>query len=220
MTGLYYHRNSEDSLRMVTHADYGLKAEYVENYQARLSRFDNDIKIQIHIRNGGNQDYLVPEHHRIARLYQFDDAFIYDAMIGPDALVTDWRAEQLEISLYTALMRSYDGSMDSNDVAWCYGAQRLWATAGRQPKGGHPRRQRQLRRGRYQLRAGSTAFEYDDKGVLLGYRQYSGGERYIHSRTSVSWWSSRRATGRSLEWYEGTDLDIPRPVAISCTTAP
>jgi hypothetical protein len=59
-------------------------------------------------------------------------------MIGPDALVTDWRAEQLEISLYTALMRSYDGSMDSNDVAWCYGLNACGQLLADSPKRSSP----------------------------------------------------------------------------------
>lgn len=211
MKGLYFHRNSEDSLRMVTHADYGLKAEYIANYQERLTQVDKDIKIQIHVRNGGNQDYLVPEHHRIARLYQFDDAFIYDAMIGPDALVSDWRAENLESSLYTALMRNYDGAMDANDVAWCYGLNACGLLLADSPKPVVADANGNYVEVGIQLRAGSTAFEYDDKGVLLGYRQYAGGERYYPQASECALVEFQTGYGqKSLDWHEGVaDLDIP-----------
>ena len=213
-TGLYYMRNAEDSLRMVTHADYALRVDYVNAYQPWLADKNVDLHVQLHIRNGGDRNYLVPEHHRIRTLYQFDDQLIHDAMIGGDALVQDWRAEYLEASLYGAIMRDYSGGFDAQDVAYCYGRNALGVLLADSPKEVVHDNNGNYADVAVQLQAGCTALEYDARGVLLGWRSFVGGERYYTQFAGTELVEFQTGLGqKALEWYAGNDpITLPTDV--------
>lgn len=204
--GLYYIRNAEDSMRMVTHADYSLRVDYVNAYQALLDDQNVNLRIQLHIRDAGDRNYLVPEHHRIARLYAFDDAVISAAMIGGDALVQDWQAPYLEGSLYPALMRDYSGNLDSNDVAYCYGANACGLLLANSPCVVNIEANGNWVPVGLQLQAGCTAFEYDAQGLLIGWRQFSGSERYYPQDSNCRLVEFQTGLGGSaLDWVQGND---------------
>lgn len=204
--GLYFMRNAEDSLRMVSHADYALRVDYVNAYQPWLTDANVDLYVQLHIRNGGDRNYLVPEHHRIAQLYQFDDKLIVDAMIGGDALVADFRAENLEASLYPALMRDYQGNFEALDVAYCYGRNALGVLLADSPKAVVHDNSGNYAPVGVQLQRGCTAFEYDKDGVLLSWRPFTGGERYYTQSAGAELVEFQTGLGqKAIDWFVGND---------------
>lgn len=212
--GLYYCRNAEDSLRMVTHADYALRVDYVNAYQALLADKNSDLRVQLHIRNAGDRNYLVDEHHRIKRLYAFDDAFINAALIGGDALLPEWTARVLEASLYPAIMRDYEGIPDPNDVAYCYGINACGVLLADSPKAVTVDTNGSWVPVGLQLQAGCTALEYDANGLLIGWRQFAGGERYYVQSALCTLVEFQTGLGdKALDWTQGTDpITVPAGV--------
>ena len=220
--GLYYHRNAEDSLRMVTHADYGLRVDYVNAYQPRLSDKNVDLRVQLHIRNAGDRNYLVNEEHRIARLYQYDDEFIENAMVGGDAVMPYWQAARLECSLYPAIMRDYVGNPDPNDVAYCYGPNAAGLLLANSPVVVKTDQNGKYAEVGLQLTLGCTAMEYDADGVLLGTRYHIGGERYHPTNVKCAMVEFHTGVGgHGGDWTVGTeDVVIPDGVRYQLYVCP
>lgn len=104
--GVYLHRNRADSVRMVTHADYAVPVELLTTI-ARANGWAHPTKtrVRIHIRHSGYSRPLIFEHNRIHELYRLSDTDIRRAMLGVDSTVPNWRAEVLENSQYTKMMR-------------------------------------------------------------------------------------------------------------------
>lgn len=209
--GLYYIRNAEDSLRMITHADYALRVDYVNAYQSLLDAQNVNLRVQLHLRNSGDRNYLVDEHHRIKRLYAFDDDFIQAALIGGDALLPEWTARVLEASLYPALMRDYDGVPDSTDVAYCYGMNACGVLLADSPKAVIAEANGGWVPVGVQLQLGCTALEYDSTGLLIGWRQFAGGERYYVQSADCALVEFQTGLGdKALDWTQGTaPIEIP-----------
>ena len=107
--GLYYHRNMEDSVRMVTHRDYGLPVPYVMDYiQALDPHYDlNDFYIRVFVRQNGPIKPLVTDVNKLRSLYVLPDDKIINAMVQVNSTLKEWTADHLERSAYTAVMRSY-----------------------------------------------------------------------------------------------------------------
>lgn len=212
--GLYYVRNAEDSLRMVTHADYALRVDYVNAYQAKLSDQNANLRVQLHIRNAGDRNYLVDEHHRIKRLYSFDDTLIENAMIGGDAFLKEWQAPTLEASLYPALMREYQGTPDATDVAYCYGLNACGVLLADSPQVVVNDTNGNWVPVGPQLTLGCTALEYDKDGLLIGWRYFSGSERYYTQSPDCTLVEFQTGKGqKALEWVQGTDpITLPADV--------
>lgn len=107
--GLYYHRNMEDSVRMVTHRDYGLPVAYVMDYiQALDPHYDlNDFYIRVFVRQNGPIKPLVTDINKLRSLYVLPDDKIINAMVQVNSTLKEWTADYLERSAYTAVMRSY-----------------------------------------------------------------------------------------------------------------
>ena len=107
--GLYYHRNMEDNVRMVTHRDYGLPVPYVMDYiQALAPHYDlNDFYIRIFVRQNGPIKPLVTDVNKLRSLYILPDDKMINAMVQVNSTLKEWTADHLERSAYTAVMRSY-----------------------------------------------------------------------------------------------------------------
>ena len=127
--GLYYHKNAKDSVRMVTHRDYSIPVAYVQSYIDNGGIFTNQdsITVRILIRFSGSTIgktketmYLSPEVNNIKELYRLrtvrdglgSDYYIpknvttvRDLMVGAKAVINEWKAENLENSVYVNLMR-------------------------------------------------------------------------------------------------------------------
>ena len=121
--GLYYHRNNENGLRMVTHNDYAFPVHHVTVVGGRLSTSApiDAIGMRVYFRHSGYDRPLVFESNRIHELYKLTDTQIRQAMTGLHATLPEWQAANLENSWYTYLMRNTFGDFTSDDVIRAYG---------------------------------------------------------------------------------------------------
>jgi hypothetical protein len=120
-TGVGYHRNETDWLRMLTHKDYSVPADRVKNlalshpedprHLENSNRWSSTKwttpkgkRLQVFIRHSGYERPLVPEASRIQELYRLSSQQIIEAMTGTDAVLGLWRAENLEQSAYVRTM--------------------------------------------------------------------------------------------------------------------
>lgn len=183
--GVYYHRNNPDACRMVTHRDYSVVVPYVVQYGNQLQTkagtrvidFQN-LKIKLNIRKSGYYRPLVFENNRIQELYKLPDNLVFNALVGVNATVPIWKAENLENSGYTKIMRSKATQITRQVVEEAYGYNAVSKILGDTPKltylfSGH--QQVEVPHG---LQNDSTAYEYDVNGQLLGFHRHISGSVY------------------------------------------
>lgn len=104
--GLYYHRNSADAIRQLTHQDYSLTAIYVDFLINQLISFDKsnkstprDMDILVCYRETRWKFKLGPTSSRIKDLYLLEDPEkILQAMTGAQSTIKEWSAPELEKS--------------------------------------------------------------------------------------------------------------------------
>jgi hypothetical protein len=97
--GFYYHRNKLDSLRNVTHRDFGIPVMYYRNIVIGLlealygSIYDlKDMRVRLWIRKSGFDRPLIFEDNRIFELYKLPDEKVMRAMVGVDSNLNLWKA--------------------------------------------------------------------------------------------------------------------------------
>lgn len=108
--GVYINRITQDSIRMVTHNAYAIKADIIQALITAHPSLFNDLSkiyIMVTVRHGGMNKGLVTQATRIEDLYQLDRSSIIQAMTGVNSTLPEWRAEYLEASPYAAIMRTY-----------------------------------------------------------------------------------------------------------------
>lgn len=207
LKGRYYHRNQEDSLRMVTHADYSVPVDYVRAYlSGQTWATDDTLRMRLQIRDAGLDRPLILESHRIHELYRLSDKDIVRAMLGIDATIDEWQASGLEHSLYTAIMRSYYGPEEVRDVLEAYGYNALTKLVTPSPLNviDDPNG-RYVALGYGQL-SNCTMFEYNVAGALLGAYIHSGGERYYTTNDECVLVGVQVGVGqKTLDWHQGND---------------
>lgn len=122
-SGVFYHKNAVDAMRMVTHKAWALPVQYVEAYQTNNSFLSNyaDLNIRLYIRNSGYERPLVEDANYIKTLYTLDNASVRKALLGIDSVLTEWKASTLENSFYTKIMRSRSFEIDRSLVESAYG---------------------------------------------------------------------------------------------------
>lgn len=180
-TGVYYHKNQEESVRMVTHKDYSLPVASVNQYAQDHDLWDTpaQMNLRLHVRLSGYERPLSDEHHRIKELYKLSSTDTLNAMLGVDSNVEVWRAENLENSDYTAIMEDEDGYVSPSRLQGAYGYNAIAkltaeSTLDVVEEGGiryvkiPPGLQRQ-----------STVYEYTAQGTLLGFHLHSNQEHYV-----------------------------------------
>jgi len=104
--GYYYHRNSEDAVRQLTHQDYGMPADYIEFLGNQLIEEDEtkttvttDIELVVIYHATRWKFKLGPTSSRINDLYLLEDpSVILRAMTGTNSNIKEWRAPELEKS--------------------------------------------------------------------------------------------------------------------------
>jgi hypothetical protein len=124
LKGVYYHRNEEDAVRQLTHNAYSITDQYVNGYIADNPTVlvqASDVKVRLYIRHSGYERALVQENSRLQEMYKLPLEDIHEAMLGINALVTEWRAENLEQSVFIELMSSDSNDLDIETVADAYG---------------------------------------------------------------------------------------------------
>lgn len=179
--GVYYHKNNEDAVRMVTHADYGLPVQYLSAIHKKHSEWGEllDTVVRMHVRRGGSIRPLVFEANRIHELYKLTDKQIIRAMVGANANVPEWQVANLEKSFYTKVMRSLWGELNAEMVEKAYGYNAMSSVIGKTPSlptGTSPSRYVELPPG---LHEESTVYEYDKDGLLLSVWQHITGDRWM-----------------------------------------
>ena len=181
--GLYYHRNQEDAVRMITHRDYSLPVPYVLNYVEALDPHPDlkDFYVRLYIRDNGPRKPLIEDVNMIKSLYVLPDDKLYEAMVTVDSTVPEWTADHLESSAYTALMRSFHHEVDLPLVLKAFGYSALIKAVAdpniritEDPNGNYFK----IPDG---LIASCTVYEYNANGVLLGW-YYSKGHRKYYPR--------------------------------------
>lgn len=122
--GVYINRLHESSVRMVTHNAYAIKADIISSLISANSTLFNDISkiyIMVTVRHGGQNKGLVTQATRIEDLYQLDRSEIIQAMTGVNSLLPEWRAEYLENSAYSKVMRTQYENLTDTMIEDAYG---------------------------------------------------------------------------------------------------
>ncbi len=178
--GVYFHKNQNDALRMVTHRDYSVAVPYVHAYVGTRPGWTDaqQLTLRLHIRHSGWSRPLIDEHHRIKELYRMSDYHIRQAMLGIDANVAVWHAQNLENSFYPKIMDAYSEEVTFEMVQSAYGYNALTRLVADSPlivQNVNGRRQVDLPP---LLQNNSTIYEYDADGKLLGFFQHTAGVEY------------------------------------------
>lgn len=216
--GRYYHHNAIDSIRMVTHRDYSLPVTYFNAIGTELLK-DLAIneaelpncKIQIKIRKSGYYRPLVFDNNRIFELYKLPVASIEPTMLGIDSTVEEWRAETLEASGYTEIMRSEMKDVTKALVQKGYGYNAISSIVGNTPS------KTVLKNGvktailPYGLSENATVYEYDASGKMVGWFPHIG-VNYDTTNLNTTLVEAISGTGSSKpDVVFGID-DLPIPV--------
>lgn len=186
-SGLFYHKNNADSFRNLTHRDYSAVVQYVVRYMSKLQSLaqagevitSDQIYLRLHIRKSGYQRSLIYENNRIHELYRMQDEDIAKAMLGIDSTVSNWRAEVLENSDYTRIMRSTSNSITRTMVQDGYGYNGISFISGNTPSETYIFSGLKAANVPYVLQKGCTAYEYDTNGKMIGWHFHSHGTRYM-----------------------------------------
>lgn len=184
--GLYYHKNNEDAMRMITHRDYSLVVPYFDYYREHLNKVSTPNQImdirnvffRLHIRKSGWRRELTFEHNRIHELYKMQDSDIQNAFLGIDSTVSNWRADILENSNYSKIMRSHPRDITNSMVQYGYGYNAVSKLIADTPSETYMFSGVKVADVPYLLQQGGTAYEYDASGYLLGWYNFAGGLKY------------------------------------------
>jgi len=106
--GLYYHRNTPEAIRQLTHVDVAICDELIQNaatFHPDLAVVQN-IQITVLVRKTDWVFQWPHEHQRIRYLYRFNDTNILKAMTGERATVPEWAAPELESGSVMAYVRT------------------------------------------------------------------------------------------------------------------
>lgn len=216
--GFYFHRNAVDSHRMVTHRDYSIAVEYFHYIATALSDslggapLDlQELKLQVKIRNSGYHRPLIHDNNRIFELYKLPDAQILQAMVGLNANVAVWKAENLENSAYTRMMREGYQGITIEHIQEGYGYNSLSKLLGDTPAKTTLRSGRQSADLPFGLYESSTVYEYDASGRLLEYHYHPVGTDYeaVNGNARLVEAISGQGTYRPDVKFGTDNIDLP-----------
>ena len=182
--GIYVNKNDPKSVRMLTHRDYSIPSATIAGLLQLHPGWatQENMYIRLHMRHSGYQRPLVDEHHRIRELYKLSDEGIVRAMAGVDATVPEWQVATLEKSNYTRIMRSYYQNITPEEVMHAYGYNAMAKLIADTPN--------KVVSGYVDVplayRTNSTAFEYDFKGHMTGWRLHPGGDAYYPMKQTTT----------------------------------
>lgn len=198
--GVLYHRNAPDAVRQLTHRDYAIVPAYVVSYQAARDASWADLqalKVRLVVRKSGWLRPLVNENNRIKELYKLPESQVVNAMLGIDAVVENWKAEVLEASTYTQLMRSAINAVNRQVVEAAYGYNAISKLLADTPEFTRNASGQQVVDVPYGLQLRSTGYEHDSAGKLLGW--------YTHVEGSI--YAARNLSTRLVEMIAGDVSD-------------
>jgi hypothetical protein len=177
--GIRYHTNAVDAVRMVTHNDYSIPTDYVEEFVANNPDILNlnDLVIRVNLKHSGYQRALAPNSSLTNELYKLTDEEIVQSLTGFGATLPEWRAENLEQATHTLLYSNLK-RFTVEEVLEAYGYDSSMKILFDTPlkvedDGGTPEF-----RLPYGLQQNSTVYEFDEQGLLLGFYNHTNGPEY------------------------------------------
>lgn len=184
---VYYNKNNADAMRNLTHRDYSLVSSYIRRYTDTLETLSTpkatldplNMNVDVYIRNSGYSRALVYENSRIHELYKMNDLDVLRAMVGIDATVDVWKAENLEKAAYPLVMRSACCDITNEMVQNAYGYNAITKAIADTPKEPVDWEGQKAVPVPYKLQVGSTAYEYDAQGLMIGRHHHYTGDWYI-----------------------------------------
>lgn len=183
--GLWYHKNKNDSMRMVTHRDYSIPTAYIAGYDDKLTTIlgvggyvPQNLIVRLHIRQSGYDRALVYEANRIKELYKLPAPLIPRAMLGLDATVPNWQVANLENSGYTTIMAADCCDITNPLVNTAYGYNAISRLLGNTPQLTKTESGVQVADLPYGIQSNCTVYEYNADGEMLGYYQHTLESRY------------------------------------------
>lgn len=178
--GVYVHKNDHRTLRMVTFRDYGLSINVVSAIaQNHAWANDENIQVRLSIRDAGLELPLVYEHNRQHELFKLPFTERINAMTGIDSHVSVWKAEALEYSAYTHVMRARSMHLPKSLVDNAFGYNAASSLVAMTPLraisvNGEPGVVLP-----YHLIQDSTVYEHDAEGKLIGTYGHVNGLHYL-----------------------------------------
>lgn len=179
--GLFVHFHTPSSIRMVTHRDYGIATDKIDDRANDLaSILDNDVQhrdkyfLKFYTRLSGYSRSLIYEKSRIHELYKLSDSDLLETLLSSGDTMTAWRSESLENSKYPKIISSIDANFTNEDVLYGVGYNSLVSNYAKTPE---------IITGPVLflngiLKTKSTVYEYDSDGLLLGFDIHESGVHY------------------------------------------
>lgn len=209
--GRYYHTNQENSIRMLTHRDYGIPVDYVSYFVERVDGAESlrDLTLEVVVRDSGLKTQLTFEHNRIHELYKLPDDVIVGAMLEQNANIPEFFARTLEASDYTRIMRNKESNITIDMVTSAYGYNAMAKLVADSPQRVTDDMGIPAAEVPWGLRANATFFEYDSNGLLLGITQHPAGRHFYPQYKTTSYVEGRSGVGgRTLDYVMGV-ADVP-----------
>lgn len=187
--GVYFHKNSVDNLRMVTHKDYSISQSVISaflNEHGDIFDYSTAV-IELNIRESGYDRSLVDENSRIKELYKLSDLEIKSAFIGAESSLDVWRVDNLENSKYTKVMRSGFSEVTKSLVKDAYGYNAVVKLAATPVVKTEVFNSQIVGRMPYKYLLNSTVYEFDQNGLYVSNQHHVGGEIYNCQNTDASY---------------------------------
>ena len=125
--GVYVHKNTADTLRMVTFKDYSISSDYVQAYFPKFvdpvtgNLLLDNLYLRLHVRQDSYRQVPYDDVNKTKYLLRLSHAQQAAAMVGIDSSNTIWRAENLENSPYNRLMEARYENVTLGLVESAYG---------------------------------------------------------------------------------------------------
>lgn len=195
--GRYYYQNTKRAVRQVTHQDWSLPVPFVVGYVQNISGFNNASAwtVRVYTRKSGYARPLVNEANRIHELYRLPPLRRTQALLGLDSTLAFWRAEQLEVSNYAAIMQSYGSDFPVAQVQDAYGYNAISKLVADSPIAVTTELGVKVAKLPTGLQTNATIYEYDVNGLLLGYHQTYGTVHYSCRNASTAFVEGRVGRG-------------------------
>lgn len=121
--GYYYHRNTGQSVRQLTHGDYGLPAWAIHSY---LNFDENNIKrpntkMVLYTRNTIGDPQISNVHNRLTTLYRLPEEDIRLELASPVGQLPEWQAKHLEEAAFNQVVNAPTRDLDPDHVRDGYG---------------------------------------------------------------------------------------------------
>lgn len=121
--GVYISRTHQDHVRQVVHNGYAIDTHTVQ-YYINLYDWTNDINelcLMLLIRTGGMQKAPFNQANRVDELFRLPYLNVLNVFLNTDSDLMEWKASELENSMYMKLVSSKGVDITSQMVAQGYG---------------------------------------------------------------------------------------------------